>query len=301
MRGAGVDLAVTEFGDPSAPTVVLVHGFPDTSAVWHPIVAELAPSMHVVTYDVRGAGASGAPKARSEYALQLLVKDMAAVCDATSPERPVHLVAHDWGSLQGWEAVTSDLLAGRLASYVSISGPPLDHVALWSRAHRSLRPSDVRVTIRQAIHSWYVGFFHIPVLPKLMARAMRLRLLWNVGLRHLEHAKPDDAWPASTLPEDFAHGIELYRANVRSRLRQPAAGFTETPVQIVVPLHDRYIMPALLEGLEEWSSAVWRREVHAGHWVIRTDPVLIADAVRQMAAFAEHGTEDEELARWRLH
>jgi pimeloyl-ACP methyl ester carboxylesterase len=134
-----------------------------------------------------------------------------------------------------------------------------------------------------------------------MARAMRLRLLRNVGFRHLEHATPDDAWPASTLPEDFAHGIELYRANVRPRMRQPAAGFTETPVQIVVPLHDRYITPALLEGLEEWSSAVWRREVDAGHWVIRTDPVLIADAVRQMVAFAEHGTEDEELARWRLH
>jgi pimeloyl-ACP methyl ester carboxylesterase len=93
VTGAGVDLAVTEWGDPAAPTVVLVHGYPDTSALWRPVVAELEPRYHVVTYDVRGAGDSTAPDAgRAGYTLDLLVDDLAAVADATSPGRPVHLV-----------------------------------------------------------------------------------------------------------------------------------------------------------------------------------------------------------------
>ena len=59
-----VDLAVDERGPSDAPTVVLVHGYPDTSAVWAPVAERLADRYHVVTYDVRGAGASGAPEGR---------------------------------------------------------------------------------------------------------------------------------------------------------------------------------------------------------------------------------------------
>src|SRR5580698_3078420 len=129
IRGAGLELSLTERGDASRPTVLLVHGFPDTSAVWTPLARLLASDFHVVTYDVRGAGQSDIPQHRHDYDLSLLVDDMAAVADAVSPDAPVHLVAHDWGSIQGWEAVTSDLLAGRIESFTSISGPPLDHVA----------------------------------------------------------------------------------------------------------------------------------------------------------------------------
>ena len=40
----GVDLAVTEWGGtgPGRPTVLLVHGYPDTSAVWQPVAELLA-------------------------------------------------------------------------------------------------------------------------------------------------------------------------------------------------------------------------------------------------------------------
>ncbi len=143
IRGAGLDLAVTERGDPAHSTVLLVHGFPDTSVVWEPLALILAERFHVVTYDVRGAGHSDIPANRADYALPLLVDDLAAVADAVSPAKPVHLVAHDWGSIQGWEAVTEDRLAGRFASYTSISGPPLDHAALWARRHRTSNPGDL--------------------------------------------------------------------------------------------------------------------------------------------------------------
>jgi hypothetical protein len=87
---------------------------------------------------------------------------------------------------------------------------------------------------------------------------------------------------------------------VRPRFRHPVAGHTETPVQIIVPLKDRYITPALLDGLQTWSSLVWRREVDAGHWIIRTHPGDVAERVRQVIAFVEDGSETQELARCRV-
>ena len=117
VRGAGLSLFVTEYGERGRPTVVLVHGFPDTSAVWEPVADRLASDLHVVAYDVRGAGRSDATRERDGYALATLVDDLDAVLDQTSPDAPVHLVAHDWGSVQGWEAVTTK--GWRLASPAS--------------------------------------------------------------------------------------------------------------------------------------------------------------------------------------
>lgn len=283
----GLSLAVTEDGDREWPTVLLVHGFPDTSAVWDPVVERLMDSFHVVRYDVRGAGQSGVPPNRSGYALPLLVEDMVAVVEATSPDRPVHLVAHDWGSIQGWDAVTTEAVAARFASYTSISGPPLDHAGLWARHHRSLRPSDLFRSVRQVLHSWYIAFFHLPRVPELMARANRATRLWARALHRIEHAPTDERWPASTFNADFAHGVELYRANVRGRILHPEARHTDVPVQLVIPLRDRYVTSALLDGLEDWTSELRRRPVDAGHWVIRTNPDIVVAAIREFVAYVD--------------
>jgi pimeloyl-ACP methyl ester carboxylesterase len=300
VRGHGVDLAVTELGDRLRPTVVLIHGFPDTSAVWAPVAQLLAAGgFHVVAYDVRGAGDSGVPNEQSDYALPVLIEDLAAVITEVSPDAPVHLVGHDWGSIQGWEAVTSGLLTGRIASFTSISGPPLEHAALWARRHRTRRLSDLRIATRQAAHSWYIALFHLPLLPELVTAGVRIGHTASAALRRWGRS-PDEPQHRSTLGEDFAHGLKLYRANVRQRFRHPTMGYTETPVQLVVPMADRYVTPPLLDGLENWSSLVWRRESVAGHWIIRTHPDQVAQWVHEVIAFVEGGSETDDLSRSRI-
>jgi pimeloyl-ACP methyl ester carboxylesterase len=300
IGSAGSELFLTERGDPDGPTVVLIHGFPDTSAVWNPLAEHLAHDLHVVTYDVRGAGRSDVPRRRADYALPRLVDDIAAVIDQVSPEAPVHLVAHDWGSIQGWEAVTTARLAGRFASYTSISGPPIDHAGLWARRHRTGRAADRRLLLRQALRSWYIVYFHLPLLPKLAAWGTRSQRLWARALHRMEGASPDATWPAPTFGADFAHGVELYRANIRPRLAHPTLGHTDTPVQLIVPLKDRYVTPALLDGLEDWATLMWRRPVDAGHWVIRTNPAEVDTWVREVIAFVEDGIESPDLQRGRV-
>ncbi len=129
-----VVLAVESRGVADAPTVVLVHGFPDSSRVWDEVAERLASTFHVVTYDVRGAGRSTAPRHRSGYRLERLADDLVAVADAVSPDAPVHVVGHDWGAIQAFEAATSPAHAPRLASFTCVSGASFDHVGRALRA-----------------------------------------------------------------------------------------------------------------------------------------------------------------------
>jgi len=122
----GVRLAVFEAGNPDGPVVVAVHGYPDNHAVWEGVAAQLGDEYRVVTYDVRGAGASDKPTGRAAYRIDRLGDDLAAVIDAVSPDAPVHLVGHDWGSMQLWEPLSHPRFADRVAG--PRRNPQLDHL-----------------------------------------------------------------------------------------------------------------------------------------------------------------------------
>jgi pimeloyl-ACP methyl ester carboxylesterase len=95
VQGDGVELAAYRWGNRAGPTLLLVHGYPDNHEVWLPLVYALASDYQLVAYDVRGAGASDKPGKRLDYHLTKLANDMEAVILTTSPNQPVHVVAHD--------------------------------------------------------------------------------------------------------------------------------------------------------------------------------------------------------------
>ncbi|WP_307845624.1 alpha/beta fold hydrolase [Planomonospora sp. ID67723] len=274
VEGDGVGLAVYERGDPARPTVVLVHGYPDDHRIWEGVAAELAGRFHVVAYDVRGAGASDRPRGREPYVLSRLVSDLRAVADAVRPGEPVHLVGHDWGSIQGWEAVCT--APDRFASYTSVSGPSLDHVGHWMREASPLR------TLRQVLSSWYIGFFRLPLLPELAWRSGLGGLLLSLAERHRPSSR-----------HDAVAGLELYRANVRPRLRRPLERRTGVPVQLVIPARDAYVTPEAAETALRWAPGARVRRVRARHWLPATHPALLA---RLVAEHVEHAVADGRTA-----
>ena len=83
---------------PTGPTVVLVHGWPDSHVLWDGVVPLLADRFRIVRYDNRGVGKSSVPKPVSAYTMAGYADDFAAVIDAVVPGEPVHVLAHDWGS-----------------------------------------------------------------------------------------------------------------------------------------------------------------------------------------------------------
>ncbi|WP_328670173.1 SDR family oxidoreductase [Streptomyces sp. NBC_00328] len=278
VRTGGVELCVAELGDDRQPTVVLVHGYPDSKEVWSEVAVRLADRFHVVLYDVRGHGRSTAPRPlRGGFTLEKLTDDFLAVIDAVSPGGPVHLVGHDWGSVQSWEFVTVARTEGRIASFTSMSGPSLDHFGHWIK-RRVRRPTPRRVgqLLGQGAKSWYVYMLHTPVLPELAWRGP-LGKRWPKILQRLEKVPAGD-YPTPSLPSDAAHGAWLYRDNVRSRLGRPREdAYAHAPVQLITPLGDAFLSERLYDELEKWAPDSVRRTLQAKHWVPRTRPGQLAD------------------------
>jgi len=129
----GIRIAVYEDGNPQGPTIVMVHGWPDSHVLWNSVVAELRSDYRIIRYDVRGAGASEAPRTASAYTVEKLADDFDAVAGAVSPDEPVHVVAHDWGAATLWDYVTRPQARDRVASYTSISGPDPGHLSRYLR------------------------------------------------------------------------------------------------------------------------------------------------------------------------
>ncbi|MEU3243768.1 SDR family oxidoreductase [Streptomyces sp. NPDC006875] len=290
VRTGGIELCVAELGDPAQPTVVLVHGYPDSKEVWSEVASRLAERFHVVLYDVRGHGRSTAPRPlRGGFTLEKLTDDFLAVVDAVSPDRPVHLVGHDWGSVQSWEFVTVARTEGRIASFTSMSGPSLDHFGHWIK-QRVRRPTPRRVgqLLGQGAKSWYVYLLHTPALPELAWRGP-LGRRWPEILRRVERVPPGD-YPTPSLPTDAAHGAWLYRDNVRARLSRPRPdAYAHVPVQLITPLGDAFLSERLYDGLERWAPELVRRTLAAKHWIPRTRPDQVAAWITEFVHTNEDG------------
>jgi NAD(P)-dependent dehydrogenase (short-subunit alcohol dehydrogenase family)/pimeloyl-ACP methyl ester carboxylesterase len=307
VRSGQVALCVVEFGPPAdpapgpagergsggagaagtAPTIVLVHGYPDSKEVWLPVAERLARRFHVVLYDVRGHGRSSAPEPlRGGFTLERLTDDFLAGADAVSPGRPVHLVGHDWGSVQGWEFATAERTRGRVASFTSISGPSLDHTGAWVKdrlgGHGQRRPGDIRQLLVQGAKSWYVWALHAPGLPELAWRGP-LSGRWPDILARVEGLPRGGAYPTDSLPRDAEHGAWLYRDNVRAHLRAPRAAFAHVPVQLIVPTRDAYLSERLYDDLDRWVPRLTRRTVPARHWLPRNMPDRVAAWIADFA------------------
>ncbi|WP_415920336.1 alpha/beta fold hydrolase [Tateyamaria sp. SN6-1] len=81
----------------SGPPVLLLHGFPQTRAMWHAIAPALAPSFTVVTADLRGYGASHKPARMTDMSFREMASDQVALMRSLGFDR-FHVVGHDRGA-----------------------------------------------------------------------------------------------------------------------------------------------------------------------------------------------------------
>src|SRR5690348_9542082 len=83
----GVTLNVSVSGDPEAPAVILLHGFPESHRTWREVVPRLSDSFYLVAPDQRGFAASDAPQDVDAYKTDILVDDIFALADALGVEQ----------------------------------------------------------------------------------------------------------------------------------------------------------------------------------------------------------------------
>ena len=84
----GINIAYREAGDPSRPTVLLLHGFPTSSHMFRNLIPALAKKYHVIAPDYPGFGASEMPPAEEfEYSFANIASMMTTLLDRKEVDR----------------------------------------------------------------------------------------------------------------------------------------------------------------------------------------------------------------------
>ena len=119
----GTALHVEIFGSDHTATVVLVHGWLCTSAVWLYQIRALCEGHRVVVYDQRGHGRSQ-PAAGGDYSSDALAADLDAVLDQAVPHGGQVVVAgHSMGAMAvvAWACAHRDDVDTRLAGVALVN------------------------------------------------------------------------------------------------------------------------------------------------------------------------------------
>ncbi|MEP6648892.1 MAG: alpha/beta fold hydrolase [Lapillicoccus sp.] len=264
----GLTFDVTDRGDPEAPAVLLLHGFPEDRQSWDPIADRLVEAgLRTLAPDQRGYS----PRARpthpypQAYALPELVDDAVALIDAAGLER-VHLVGHDWGGGLAW----------------TIAGAHPDRVAtltVLSTPH----PAAVRKAIGSApwqfAHSSYLLFFQLPRLPE---RALHRRLDRSLVASGLTRAEAERYAGRMREPGALTGALGWYRA---IRYSRGAVHRCRVPTTFVWGRHDVFLGRQAAETTGAMVLADYRFvEVDEGHWLPERQPDLCAAEIAARVA-----------------
>jgi pimeloyl-ACP methyl ester carboxylesterase len=286
----GVALAVHAYTgiDKQRPTILAIHGYPDNHHVWDGIAANLADRYNFFAYDVRGAGESSTPPSRSGYRLTQLVADISAVIDSLGVDE-VHLLGHDWGSIQCWAAVTDDLVMGRIASFTSISGTHLNYAGRFLRSPRT--PRAVADVAKQFLASSYIWFFLCPGAPELAVRTRASVKVFEAVERIGRPSTSSRRGAAYRSIDDYLNGLNLYRANMPGPILTPGRQLPQTtvPVQVLIARKDYFVSPALQRFTGSIPAGSRIVPIEGGHWVVNSHPDVVARLTGEWVDLAVEG------------
>lgn len=254
----GLELHVTDSGSVDDPTVVFIHGWPDTHIVWrNQVQACVDAGYRVITYDQRGFGKSDVPADLDGFHVFKAMVDVGTILDAFDIA-DAHLVGHDWGAAPAW--LTASFAPERVRSLTAVSvGHPL--------AFRS-------AGLEQRQRSFYMLLFQFEEIAEewLMADewANFRELLRNP-------ADVDERIAELARPGALTASLNWYRANVHPReLIKPPADLpnVDVPVMGVMGEDDWALLPKQMTDSEAYVESTWRYEVvaDAQHWVQTEQP-----------------------------
>ncbi|MBH0006130.1 alpha/beta fold hydrolase [Psychrobacter sp. SWN149] len=120
-------------GDPSAPVLLLIHGYPSASWDWEGMWQGLTERYYVVTLDMLGFGFSDKPEEAC-----YLIREQADIYEALLHQLDVHeyhILAHDYG-----DTVAQELLARQVDgnNYMNIASMCFLNGGLFPETHRPI-------------------------------------------------------------------------------------------------------------------------------------------------------------------
>ena len=237
--------------------VVLLHGFPETSSMWHAQIAALtAAGYRAVAPDLRGRGQTERPPRVEDYALSHVVRDVAALMDALGIER-AHVVGHDWGAATAWAFAA--LLPQRVDRLVVIS---VGHPATGGKP-----------TLEELQKSWYTLLFQFEGVAETLAQQDDWYLMRELlqGQGDVDRYIEDLARPGA-----LTAALNWYRANLPPRrlLGRSNLPAVQAPTLGIFGSRDLYLTEDRMRRSAEHVSGPWRYERFegSGHWVALDEP-----------------------------
>jgi epoxide hydrolase 4 len=289
LRTNGLDVHLREMGDPSAPLLLLLHGFPEYSGAWDEVLPAFAGSFHAVAPDQRGYARSSKPEGVDAYRVKHLVRDVLALGDQLAPGKPFSIVAHDWGASVAYAVAIA--APSRIAKLVVINGV---HPGPFQRA---LIEDEAQ---RQA--SSYIHYLRDPrAEARLSANNFEklLGMLSRFGpqpwLTPERQAAYIEAWSP---PGALTGMLNWYRATplvvpqpgeavdpTKVLKLEPAQLRVRMPHLLIWGMGDRALLPVTRATLPSYCDDLTVREIeNADHWIVhqRTDEVI--DLIRDFLA-----------------
>lgn len=254
--------------------VVLLHGFPQDSRCWEPVMRRLAQApCRAVAVDQRGYSPGARPEGVEHYGIDRLVSDVIAVADEMGGHQ-FDIVGHDWGGVVAWHLAAR--YPTRLRTLTSVSTP---HPRAFAEA---IGHAD------QATRSAYIGFFRTPAVPEttLLAAggAALRRMLTGSGLSDDVAAR---YVTAMSEPGALSAALAWYRANDLDAVG--SAGPCSVSTLYVWGSADAALGRRAAEGTAQHVVGSYRFEPLEGvnHWVPETAPDLLSDLL--LEHLATHG------------
>ncbi len=303
----GIRLHLAEAG--SGPTVLLIHGFPESWYSWRyqlPVLAQAG--YHAVALDVRGYGRSSKPNTVADYRMVKKVGDVVGLVSSFGDD-PVTVVGHDWGAPIAWMSalLRPDLFRGVAGLSVPYAPPASPAGPSPTQRMRSMagddefyveyfqQPGRAEAEIEADVRQWLLGFYwcasgdvrdgpNISIVPR--GTRLRDKFVYPATMPQWLSEADLDVYAREFEYSGFFGPLSRYR-NV-DRDWEDLAGFAGRPIAI----------PALFIGGSRDGPTIWgapsiarfpetlprlfKSEIidGAGHWIqqeaaTRTNDLLI--------------------------
>ncbi len=265
----GMTLQVVTQG--CGPRLVLLHGFPEFSFTWDPLMPLLAGDHTVITPNMRGYAPSEIPTDLSQYEVSHMVADVGGLLDALGGPPPI-LIAHDWGGLVAW--VFAAQHPDKIKALVIINAPQPDVFA----RELAMNPS-------QRMASSYINFFLTPTAEDTLAQN-NYQALINAFQGTLSAAQQAQYRAAWAQPGTLTGMLNYYRANfVNGPSFAPTFPMNDVvtvPTLVAWGTADTALLSGNLTGLDAYVPHLTLHQFPmSGHWIIYQEPAALVQIFRE--------------------
>ncbi|WP_234417013.1 alpha/beta fold hydrolase [Loktanella sp. Alg231-35] len=259
----------------NGPPLVLLHGYPQTSAMWHATAPELAKTYQVICPDLRGYGRSLKPKtdaAHAPYSKRAMAGDIIALMDHLGHDR-FRIGAHDRG--------------GRVAHRLAADHPErVTSLSVLDIAPTREMYREAKSDFAHAYWHWYWLTLPHP-FPETMIGADPA-FFWlskcgagSAGLSPFVQPALDEYLTAFSKPDAIHGACEDYRAAATIDIAHDHAETAKLQMPLLALWGSNGVIAAHFDCLALWrerAAHVEGRALQGGHYLAEENPDAVLAA-----------------------